>query len=257
MIRPPELSDKAVHIWPFHSRATDQALADFERCITPDEAERAARFRLDEARNTYIVTRGVLRHLLGCYLAVDPMKVRFAYTPKGKPLLESSSGLHFNVTHSNEMAAIAITAGCPIGIDMEAVRSLPHWERIAKRFFRADEVTEIMSASPGERESCFFRCWVRKEAYIKATGQGLFLPLDSFQVTETSGAISRIVHRGSDARSDEAWTLHDLDLAAGYASALVYQDQQRSVSVFPVDTPDTFHEVSSSSRIVFATCADT
>jgi 4'-phosphopantetheinyl transferase len=107
-------------------------------------------------------------------------------------------------------------------------------QQIAAHFFCSEEATEIMSLPPSERERAFFCCWTRKEAYIKAIGDGLSVPLDSFRVTVLPNTPAHFVHLGHGAADTDAWTLHDLCLAPDYAAALAYCDRQRSLSIFPI-----------------------
>ena len=138
------------------------------------------------------------------------------------------------MTHSGNLAAVAITSRCPIGIDLEGIRSLPEIQQIASHFFCSEETAEIMSLSPSERERAFFCCWTRKEAYIKSIGEGIYTPLDSFRVTVQPNTPARIVHIEDDTSEADEWTLHDLCLATDYAAALAYRDRQSSLSIFPI-----------------------
>jgi 4'-phosphopantetheinyl transferase len=213
--------------------ASDVLAAKFESVLASDEKDRAARFILERRRHSFVVARGVLRCLLGRYLDMHPANIRFNYGSKGKPAVTSTLGIEFNATHSGELAVFAFTAGCPIGVDLEQIRPLSDIQDIADRFFCSEEAAELMALPPTEREHAFFRCWTRKEAYIKAIGEGLSAPLDEFRVTLQPTEPARFVHISRD--TAEAWTLHDLGLASGYAAALAYRDRERSLSVFPIE----------------------
>jgi 4'-phosphopantetheinyl transferase len=113
-------------------------------------------------------------------------------------------------------------------------------EQIAAHFFCSEETAEIMSLPPNERERAFFCCWTRKEAYLKAIGHGLSMPLDGFRVTVLPNTPAHFVHLGHGAVDTDAWTLHDLHLAPDYAAALAYPDRQRSLSIFPIVDPADF-----------------
>jgi 4'-phosphopantetheinyl transferase len=205
----------------------------FGRTLASDEIDRAARFRFRSLRQSFIIARGALRHLLGHYLETQPANIRFSYGSNGKPAITPFVGIQFNMTCSGSLAAIALTADCTIGIDLEQVRPMPDMQQIAERFFCPEEAAEIMSLPLDERERAFFCCWTRKEAYIKAVGEGLSIPLDSFRVTVLPVTPVRFVHCGRDTSAAETWTLHDLSLAPGHAAALAYRDRQRSLSIFP------------------------
>ena len=201
--------------------------------LEPEERDRAARFRFDHLQHAFILARGGLRVLLGCYLGVCPAAVQFTYGSKGKPTLSGGS-VEFNVSHSGGLAVFAFTFGCEIGVDVEQIRSLPDMLEIASQFFCVEETAELMALPAGERERAFFLCWTRKEAYIKATGDGLSAPLDSFRVALRPGAPARFVHFKHDASAAASWTLHDLSLTPAHAGALAYRDAPRSVLVQPV-----------------------
>jgi 4'-phosphopantetheinyl transferase len=144
------------------------------------------------------------------------------------------------VTHSGGVAAIALGAHCQIGIDLEKIRPLPEMQRIANRVFCPAEATEIMSLPQGERADAFFRCWTRKEAYVKAIGNGIFSPFGGFGVTIQDNVPVCFVQLERDAAVACGWSLHDLSLASDCAAALAYRDHQRSVSIFPVADPAEF-----------------
>ncbi|MFZ1086039.1 MAG: 4'-phosphopantetheinyl transferase superfamily protein [Terracidiphilus sp.] len=205
-----------------------------EQVLIGDEIGRAEQFSFNHLREAFVITRGILRYLLGRYLNLHPSCIRFIYGAKGKPSVESLTPVQFNMTHSGNLAAVAITSHCSIGIDLERIRPMPDIHQIASHFFCSGETAEIMSFSPSERERAFFHCWTRKEAYIKALGEGLYTPLDSFRVTVQPNTPARIVHIEQDTSEADEWTLHDLCLATDYAAALAYRDRERSLSIFPI-----------------------
>jgi 4'-phosphopantetheinyl transferase len=231
-----ELSNGTIHIWTLPTTAADAVVAKFEQVLSPDEIEFALRFRFRHLRNSFVIRRGALRYLLGRYKKLEPASIQFNYRSKGKPSLSPADGLQFNMTHSGGIAAIALGAHCQIGIDLEKIRPLPEMQRIANRVFCLEEVTEIMSLPQGERMHAFFRCWTRKEAYVKAIGDGIFSPFNSFRVTVQDNVPARFVYLGGDATASSLM-LHDLNLASDCAAALAYCDGQRSVSIFRVVDP--------------------
>lgn len=236
----PELSESTVHVWSFPTRASPHVVATFERVLVPQERDRALRFRVHQLYSSFVIARGALRHLLGHYLSCDPAKVSLVYGLNGKPAVESPSSLHFNVTHSCDLAVIALTAHREVGVDVEQIRPLPDMEQIANHFFCPEEASEVMSVPRNQRERAFFLCWTRKEAYIKATGDGFSTPLDSFRVAVHPDIAARFLHIEHNETEAQAWTLHDLQVAVGYAAALAYRDQPRSLSVFSMTDPSEF-----------------
>ena len=181
-----------------------------------------------------MIARGLLRTLLGRYLQVSPASIVFKYGSKGKPALAGPAGIDFNVSHSGGLAVFAFTADCEVGVDVERIRPRPDMQGIANRFFCSEEAAELMSLTAGQREHGFYLCWTRKEAYIKASGDGLSVPLDSFRVTLRPGQPARFVHVANDPTASTEWSLHDLHLAAGYAAALAYRDAERPIVVAPI-----------------------
>ena len=231
------LAGRAIDVWVLPNRASDAACVEFERVLAPEEKARAQRFRFDRLRQSFLTTRGALRFLLGRYLGAAPEQVEFCYGPKGKPAVASSRAIEFNATHSGDLAAFAFTVGCPVGVDLEHIHPISEMQRIAGRFFCREEAAELAALPAEEREAAFFRCWTRKEAYIKAIGDGLSAPLDDFRVTLRSGEPVQFLHIGHDVEAAKAWSLQDLNVAPNYAAALAYRDPERPFSLFRLTDP--------------------
>jgi 4'-phosphopantetheinyl transferase len=201
----------------------DRPESHFQELLSQDERDRAGRFIFERDRIQYIVRRGILRILLGCYLGLEPGLVRFNYSNNDKPALAEKyyhTEMHFNLSHSERMAVYAFTSDREIGIDIEQIRDIPDMEQIFERFFspREKEVFHILSES--KRKEAFFNCWTRKEAFIKATGDGLSRPLDGFDVSLVPGEPARLL--GIEGNSEEVsrWYMQDLKGAFGFAAAL-------------------------------------
>jgi 4'-phosphopantetheinyl transferase len=229
-----ELSGKEVHVWAFNIGTSATIGVSFEQTLDVYELDRAARFHFSRHRESFVLTHVVLRHVLGRYLNLHPSSVRFSYGPRGKPALAPTTNLQFNMSHSASMAVIALTTDCQIGVDIEQIRPVTNMEQLAERFFCLEEAAEIISLPVVRREQAFFSCWTRKEAYIKAIGTGLSTPLNAFRVRVQPDAPAHFLHIQNETAAAEEWTLHDLQLAPNYAAAVTYQDQQRSLSIFPV-----------------------
>jgi 4'-phosphopantetheinyl transferase len=214
----------------------------FDQChgwLSADEKARAARFHFDEHRRAFALGRGVLRGLLGAFLALSPDKIQFTYGPKGKPALpDAAQPLRFNTSNCGNLAVYAFLNGCEIGIDVERVRPMPDMEQIAARFFAPEEAAELTALAEPDRTRAFFSCWTRKEAYIKAVGDGLAVALDSFRVTLGPGVPAGMLCLGGSAVAARAWTLHDFNAGRELVGALAYQDQARAVLVHPLVTAE-------------------
>jgi 4'-phosphopantetheinyl transferase len=229
------LGDRSIHVWVFPIRASDSVLAQFEAVLSQDELARAARFRFEYLKRSFVITRGAQRHLLGHYLKIAPADIQFMYGAKGKPGISGTSNIRFNLSHSGDFAVLAVTLDCDLGIDIEKTCSLPDLASIAERHFSREEISELMSLPPDQRELAFFTCWTRKEAFIKALGDGLSMPLDSFRVTLLPGVPPRMVYVAGEARAAEGWNIVNIETSnPQYAAALAYHDAPRPVRVFTV-----------------------
>ncbi len=187
-----------------------------------------------ERQNRFVVARGLLRELLGKYLQQAPHGLEFSYGKHGKPSLSggnASSGLCFNLSHLAGIAVYAIARERNLGIDVEHVRPESAGEAIAKRYFSAREVSDLRTLPPEARAEGFFHCWTRKEAYLKATGMGLQIPLDSF-------AVSLLPEKPAQFLGGVAprWHLAAYHPAEGYVAAVVYDGAPCSIKYFSVDS---------------------
>ncbi|HTV43472.1 MAG TPA: 4'-phosphopantetheinyl transferase superfamily protein [Candidatus Sulfotelmatobacter sp.] len=165
-----------IHVWAAGLDPSPERVSAFKETLAPDELERAARFHFEIDRNRFIAGRGILREILGSYLGIRPERLQFDYSPHGKPTLKASSTrppLHFNLGHSVDLILIAVTRACPLGIDVEWVRPIPDLENIATRYFSTREAAELMALPEERRPRAFYQLWTRKEACLKASGEGL------------------------------------------------------------------------------------
>lgn len=220
-----ELPTGEIHVW---RTKLERAGADFERlrrCLSPDEAIRAGRLIRDEKRRRFIVGRGFLRTVLAGYLQRDPAHLAFRYGLHGKPEVTDAAGLHFNLSHSGGCAILGVTRIGPVGVDVERIRSLANWEGIARRFFSAAEVAELTTVAPAQREQAFFNCWTRKEAFIKASGEGLSRPLDQFVVSLKPGEPARLLHVDRHPDEPAQWSLQALSPYPGYVACLAIAER--------------------------------
>jgi 4'-phosphopantetheinyl transferase len=192
--------DRSVHVWRV-SLAT--CPGDARPLLSADECERADRFHFARDRDRFVAARAALRRVLGGYLDCAPESLVFAYSAHGKP---SVDGLAFNVSHSNELALIAVTRGREVGVDIEWHRPDIDLPSVARSSFSLVEQRALFALPRAEQFAAFFRIWARKESYIKAHGDGLSLPLDSFSVL-TDDSVS-------------GWAIRDLAIDPGYSAAL-------------------------------------
>lgn len=216
------LSDE-VHVWCASLDMTTPHMQPLQDALSADELERASRFHFAKDRRRFVVARGVLRSLLGRYLGVEPRQLRFSYSAYGKPALVPTSGetgLRFNVSHSHDLALYAVTYGREIGVDIEHIRANIACEEIAERFFSRQERALLRTLPAQLKHDAFFRCWTRKEAFIKAHGEGLSLPLDQFDVAFAPGEPAALLATRWAPHEASCWVLRELTPSPGYAAAL-------------------------------------
>ncbi|MEE8583757.1 MAG: 4'-phosphopantetheinyl transferase superfamily protein [Acidobacteriota bacterium] len=218
-----DLLPNEIHIWSLDVQRPATVVAKMRGLLAAQECQRADRFRFDKHRRRHIVRSGVLRLLLSGYTGQSPQGIRFCHGPKGKPSLAPGSArpqLHFNLSHSEELAVYAFTLAGPTGIDVEFLRPMPDAASIAERFFSAREHEELIQLPDSLVREGFFNCWTRKEAYLKATGDGLSKPLDQFDVTLIPGQPARMLLLDGDAQEAARWSYHHFVPAPEYIGAL-------------------------------------
>lgn len=237
-----ELGAGEVHVWSVQLDPPPAEVERLGRSLAEDEWARAHRFRFEKHRRQYVVGRGALRALLAAYLGTRPEAVRFRYGPRGKPFLESdlesAGGLQFNLSNSDEMALVGFVRGPEIGVDIEYLRSMPDCEQISERFFSESE-RRVLRGIPGRaKEEAFFNCWTRKEAYLKAVGEGLAAPLDSFDVTLAPDDPPRMLTLEGDPERAARWFFHHLVPAENYVGAVAIEGGTWEVKVWKLDPTD-------------------
>ena len=218
-----------VHVWYASLEAAPPTIQSLQRVLSAEEVARAERFRFARDRQHFIVARGLLRTLLGRYLHIAPQNLSFSYNTYGKPALtiQDSSGeprqLQFNLSHSRELALFAFTTTRLIGIDIEYMRADIEYEQLAKHYFSAYEYATLREVPAEMQREAFYHCWTRKEAYIKARGKGLSLPLDLFDVSLRPGEPAALLNSREDPSEHLRWSLHALAPGANYAAALAVE----------------------------------
>jgi 4'-phosphopantetheinyl transferase len=213
------LREREVHVWRVPLDRSEAEIHQARGILSTDETLRADRFYFQRDRNAFIAARGALRHLLGRYLGRSPVELAFDYGAYGKPNLRQNSiglSVEFNVSHSHGLALIAFSMGRRLGVDVEFLRPEIASEEIAERFFSPQEVVELRSLPPAMRTEGFFLCWTRKEAYVKAIGDGLQIPLKSFHVSLTPSEPERL-----ESADSERWKLRSLCPDPAFVGAVV------------------------------------
>jgi 4'-phosphopantetheinyl transferase len=220
---PPVLTPDEVHVWRASLRPSPVILDRLGQMLSDDERKRAGRFQSSIHRDAFVAGRGILRDVLSRYIGIDPTAIPFHYGPHGKPALTrpvECSGISFNASNAGEIALYALTLEREIGIDVEEIRPMPDSGTIAEMFFSARENESLRALRPGVRDLGFFQCWTRKEAYIKAIGDGLSLPLSCFDVTFGPNEPARLLTISGRAEEAEHWMMCPVDPGEGYVGAL-------------------------------------
>jgi 4'-phosphopantetheinyl transferase len=218
--RIPDLSANEVHVWLVELGAIDRGIA---RVLGADECDRAGRFRFAADRDRYTLSHGWMRVLLGAYLRRDPQAVVLSASQFGKPFAVSpgrSVRLEFNLSHSGDVALLAVGADRPVGVDVEEVRAERASEEVARRFFSRGEVDDLLRLPAADRTEAFFRCWTRKEAYVKARGEGFSRRLDRFAVSPERGEAPELRPCGEGEEDAILWSLKSLAPRPGYEGAV-------------------------------------
>lgn len=219
----PALPDQAIHIWRVPLQQPPATLAHFKKQLIETENQRAGRFYFARDQRRYIVARGTLRLLLSRYLAQPTASLPIDYTKYNKPYLVGSN-LNFNVTHSGELALIGFVWHREIGVDIEYTgRIIEDAAAIAQRFFSANENAIFQQLPQHQQQTAFYNCWTRKEAYIKAIGEGLSHPLDTFDVTLRPGEPAQFLSIDNNPTLTAQWSLTTLHPGRDYIAALAIQ----------------------------------
>jgi len=226
---PPEdwmACDIDLHVWLVGLEQPAAILQRLAGVLVADELQRAQRFRFELDRQHFIVARGTLRSILSSYLKIPPALVQLSYGLRGKPALAATCGngrLRFNVSHSQALALYAVTYDRELGVDIEYMRPLDDAESIATHFFSAREQEALRRLPAHLKHQGFFNCWTRKEAYIKATGEGLYQPLDGFDVSLTPDEPAELLGVLGKPGEVRRWSIQALQPPAGYAAALAVE----------------------------------
>jgi 4'-phosphopantetheinyl transferase len=227
-----------VHVWRASLERPAQIVRRMRRVLAADEQRRADRFRFERGRSRYIVGRALLRTLLAGYRQTAPEELEFEYGEFRKPALRY--GPWFNVSHSGPIVLYVFSRAGEVGIDVELDDADFARERIAERFFSPAEVSVLRSLPADVQPRAFLSCWTRKEAFIKARGDGLSLALDSFDVTLAPDTPAALLRAAWSSEEPRQWRIQDLsDARAGYIAAVALRgDGWRVVERQIVDTPE-------------------
>jgi len=234
------LAPGEVHVWSAPLRPPSPVARRVRRSLDDDERARAARLSMARDRRRYVAAHGLLRHVLGHYLTMLPELVRYRYTTRGKPFLVPRTGdppIEFNASHSDDLALFAVAFGMSVGVDIERIDPGRDVMGIGARFFSPREASVLDALAPEDRLEAFYNCWTRKEAYIKARGDGLSLPLDSFEVSLAPTDPAALLRSALGRTEVERWNLVGLTPAPGFAAALAVERGARRIVGWRLEIP--------------------
>ncbi len=231
------LESQQVHVWCAALSDFESQLPRLEAMLSAAERARAARFCFSKDRCGYVIRHGILRVILSRYLKQYPSEIQFCYGRFGKPEIKEDpfcGRINFNVSHSGGLALYAVTQACPIGIDVEYLRAVPHLEEIASRFFSLHEFQMLMAVPAECRMESFFACWTRKEAFLKASGEGIGGGLSKVEVTLFPWAEPEILRVAGDSQARTKWQLRSFSPTAGYLAAVAFKHHDLVLSQWRV-----------------------
>jgi 4'-phosphopantetheinyl transferase len=222
------LAGDEVHVWHSSLDLPEKTLDSLLDLLDADEMDRASRFKFPAPRNQFIASHAFLRTVLGRYLQTRPHDIQFRTSTHGKPELTAGE-LRFNLSHTEAAAAVAIARRRPVGVDVERVRENLEPLELADRFFSRQEAEWLRAQPESKRIPAFFACWTAKEAYIKACGGGLSIPLAGFSVIPHSGQAELTLETSGKPDESERWSMWQLDLGADLRSALAVEGKNLTV----------------------------
>ncbi len=233
----PVLDRAAVHVWTASLRVTDDVVARLAEILSGDERARADRFRTLDLRRRFIVARALMRRVLAAYVRADPASLQIGYGRRGKPWLQDGSGVCFNLSHAGDFSLFAVVREREVGVDIEAMAADVDCASVARLAFSPEECEALAGLPPVARREAFFEIWVRKEAYVKARGEGLAYPTRSFSVSHVPGRENALVRNDDQAHGPGAWRVTEIAAPQGFKAAVAASGTDWSVVRLDASAP--------------------
>jgi len=222
-----------VHVWRAFLDLPQFEMESLLEILSVDELERASRFHFERHKKRFIVSRGILRNILSHYIDIIPQKVFFEYSSQGKPVLAHKPGeatYHFNLSHSGEFALYAVSPESGVGIDIERIQDDISVDQISQKFYSHKEIHQLEIIHKNDRSELFFQYWTRKEALLKATGEGISFQMEQCDVSLIDGGVlSPIILPGNNEESS-SWYVQDLSPGPGYVAAIAVESSNCTIS---------------------------
>lgn len=230
----PDLGPDDIHLWQFSLQKDETPIDDLQPLLSQEEIARAGRLIRPVDGMRFMLGRVRLRQLLGGYLASDPSALKLTTLPQGKPVL-AEPALSFNLSHSGDLALLAITRTLPLGVDLEQLRPELDWKPLAKRYFSPREQLTLQDLPPDQQNEAFFTIWTRKEAWLKASGCGFHLPFDKMEVSSPP-APAALLHYQTNPTTPGEWLLEDIPMPGDYCATLAYPAPRRKILLLKLDS---------------------
>ena len=225
----PDLEPDEVHLWRIPLAHDPRTAGKRALLLSGDERERMSRFRFDVHRERFALRRSALRVVLGWYLDLDPKEIEFRHSARGKPEVDrgwAGRRLRFNLSDSEDLAILGVTLDDDLGVDVERLRTIPDLDGLARRYFSPLEQADYFGLPSSDKLAGFYNCWTRKEAWLKAKGDGLSVDLRGFDVTLAPGLAPRLLGvRGSPAEP-QGWSFHACEPQRGFVAAVAVQRER-------------------------------
>lgn len=234
-----EISPDSVNVYWVSVAKNQNLISVYQKYLSVDEQEKASRFKFKVDKERFIISRGILRILSGRFLQIDPKQIEFNYSEYGKPSYRENQDLKFNLSHSEDMIVIGFTKGFEIGIDVEFIKTDFEPLKLARNFFSKTEITLLENQPKSELFKTFFRCWTRKESFIKAEGSGLSFPLDQFAVSADIDDHAELLQTDWDFSERYQWKLYSYIPATQYIGALAVRNKLSRIEFFDWDVIKT------------------
>jgi len=231
----PFLSSQSIHIWTVNvDFENSEKIRYYSQFLSPDELKKANNFRFNKDRYCAITARYVLRMLSSKYLNIDIKDIEFSYGDKGKPKYNFETSLQFNISHSEAMILLGFVHNNDLGVDIEFIK--PNFDpiEIAEHFFSLQEIEELKQREKSDLDNAFFRCWTRKEALIKATGDGLSFPLHKFSVSMDRDDKAEILNMSWN-EDPKSWMMYSFKPKQDYIAAITLKSPTLKVKSFNWD----------------------
>jgi 4'-phosphopantetheinyl transferase len=225
-LNPPDnliLSEEEAHIWRANLDIDECFQSSFLRLLSPDEKARAQKFRVAKDSSNFIVARGILRSLIGKYLEINPAEISFQYNGFRKPCIANNNSLNFNISHSQNIALFAFTKEFNVGVDVEFVNPDIPVKEMAAKFFSTNEINNLFALPEEQLTPGFFNCWTRKEAFIKAVGEGLSFPLNRFEVSLEPGQPAKLLATDWAPEAVSKWSIYSMSPGANFVGGLAIE----------------------------------